>query len=138
MTENTEASQILLVSGFLGAIGLAALVLILQTPKPFERPMWFLSGHQFFALIVSLLALMVVLATFASLTGVDLAAGIYKPESAMDMLNVYTFFGAFLVLMIVLPLILLPLTPLGAGLVVAGEVVLFGVFVVADSRSPRA
>jgi len=123
------------VGGFLGALGLTAMVLIIQSPSAFQKPVWVLTGDEYFSLLVVLLALMVVCSVFSTVVHIDVAGGVYSWESRYATVGYKMLGAAWFLLMIVLPLLLYPITPLGALIVGAAEVFLFAVIRIADEAS---
>jgi hypothetical protein len=133
--DKAEASHKLLVAGFLGALGVTALVLILQSPNAFQEPEWFLNKHEFSAILVVLLALLIVFSVFTAVEEVDIASGSRSRDSPSAKFGTFTLYGAWITLMIVLPLLLVPFTPLGAMGVAIVEFVMFLVALCARAKS---
>ena len=130
-----EASHRLLVAGFLGALGVTALVLILQSPKAFQEPEWFLNKHEFSAILVVLLALLIVFSVFTAVEEVDIASGSRPKDSPSAKFGTFTLYGAWIALMVVLPLLLVPFTPLGAMGIAVAEFVMFLLALYARTKS---
>lgn len=130
-----EASHKLLVAGFLGALGVTALVLILQSPKAFQEPEWLLNKHEFSAILVVFLALLIVFSVFTAVEEVDIASGSRSEDSPSAKFGTFTLYGAWITLMIVLPLLLVPFTRLGAVGIAIVEFVMFLLALYARTRS---
>jgi len=125
----------LLVAGFLGALGVTALVLILQSPKAFQEPEWLLNKHEFSAILVVLLALLIVFSVFTAVEEVDIASGSRSGDSLSAKFGNLTLYGAWIALMIVLPLLLVPFTPLGAGGIATVEFIMLLIALYARAKS---
>jgi len=134
---NLMAQQVLLVSGFLGALGLAALVLTLESPRSFERKIWFWSAHSNFVAIIGFLSLVVALSVFCSLSMIHVGGGAYSEESVMMRFGLYNLFGAFSALMVAMPILIAPLSPWGGQVVATVEVVMLAIYLVVVRYSDR-
>ncbi len=134
MPEDVQASQELLVSGFLGAIALAALVFLLQYSEPFRKPEWFLSADDFFSILVLLLSLVIVFSVYSSLMTIDIAGGVISSESLYGWFAIFGLAGAWFFLMLFLPLLLLTVNAGVAGLIAVVEFIWFLVFYFAPHR----
>jgi len=130
-----EASHMLVVAGFLGALGVTALVLILQSPKAFQQQEWFLNRHEFSAILVVSLALLIVFSVFTAVEKVGVASGSRSENSPSARFGTFTLYGAWIVLMVVLPLLLVPFTPLGAAGIAIIEFIMFLIALYARARS---
>ena len=131
-----EASSDVILAGFFGGLALTALVLILQaSPNPFEQPVSFLTAGEFFTILVVLFALMVVLCVFASIVKIDVASKKSSPLSAHARRGNNALAGAFFVLLVALPLLLVPFTVVGAAGVGVIEIILFAYILLADDDS---
>ena len=138
MPEEREASSLLFVAGFFGALALAALVLILQKPTPFEKPLWFWNGHVNFDLIVGLVSLAVAASLFASTSVLDITGGRFSWDSPLATFGTYAFVGAFFALLVVLPLLLFPFSPRAGEAMVVIELLLLGVYLFAYLKTMHA
>ncbi|MGD0318528.1 MAG: hypothetical protein ABSB56_02370 [Nitrososphaerales archaeon] len=85
-----------------------------QSPKGFQEPEWILNKHEFSAILVVLLALLIVFSVFTAVEEVDIASGSRSDDSPSARFGNPTLYGAWATLMVVLPLLLIPFAPLGA------------------------
>jgi len=135
--EDAQASHQLLVAGFIGGFGLAALVLILQNAKPFEKQEWFISAHDYFVLLVVILAVMIAASVFSSTVEIDIAGGVHHWSSAYGEMGQNLLILAFICVCVSMPLLILPFTRVGAGVVAVAEVLMLVAVALADRSAKQ-
>ncbi len=134
--------QLLLFIGFLGAIAVAALVLVIQSPGKFE-PFIQTPGapigvgyhlHAYFAALVAALTVVAVCSVFGGYSMAVLGA---KDEEAFSKFDFWLFVFAvlnlsiaLLALLVAIPLMVLPSSPKGAEYIVIFEGIIGGLFFV--------
>ncbi|HEV2316886.1 MAG TPA: hypothetical protein VGV89_04850 [Thermoplasmata archaeon] len=133
--------QALTVSGLFTGLTLAALVLILNSPRPFHTGIGPLSGEAYFETLVTYVAILGASNCMAMLAFLEIAGGTAEKFSALDTLGTTFFLVSVFGFMGVLPLLLAPFSASGAALVSVVEVALITTWWLARKippRSPRA
>jgi|SRR5208282_1547054 len=115
--------QQLLLVGFLGGIAFTALVLVLQEQRIFEVAVWPFTSTEYFDLLIILIAMTSSACIFSSfaLTGI---VGAVTPSERLRRFAIACLIIGLCGLLIVLPLLLLIFTKIGAAVIFAFEVVL--------------
>ena len=126
--QQTHATQGVVVSGIFAGFGLAALVLVLDSSRLFEKPFWFLSGHQFFVGLVVVLALMVAFSGIACMMLGDLAAGYVNFSGEKDFADGFVF-ASFIALLVAIPLLILPFSHFASSSIALVEFVVLVYFI---------
>jgi hypothetical protein len=135
--------QALTVLGLFTGLTLTALVLILNSTRAFHIPIGPLSAEQYFQTVTTYVAVEGAMSSVALLAFVEIAGGMAKLYSFTDKLGTTLFLASVVGFMGILPLILVPFTSSGAGVVLAVEVVLLALYFlgrrlpVTDPRAPR-
>jgi hypothetical protein len=136
----TEASvlhqQALTVTGLLTGLTLTALILIPNSPHSFRVAIGPLSGEQYFETLVTYVALLGVLSGVAMLSFFEIAGGLAQTLTPLDTMGTTFFLVTVFGFMGVLPLLLLPYTPIGAGIVLGGVLVLVSTYFVVRRLPP--
>jgi hypothetical protein len=137
------AQQILLVMGFLGAVIFAGLVLVLQSPSPWEKATQFLipglSDDRYFRVMILLMAATSITSVLGSFAMAVVGAG--EPGTVSRGVRAYAY-GCEAISMaglaIVLPMILHPFTPFGAYLILIFGLVMMVVLLIVIRQARRA
>jgi len=119
------------VMGFLGAITFAALTLVLQSRQVFEVPLWFLSAEEYFDLLIVLMASVSSACVIGSVAVAAVAGGGFSAEKKMHRLGIFggvCFLGGLFGFAVILPLMLLPFTVIGGGIVSVLDLILLIAF----------
>ena len=120
MSETTEKSvpheQLLVVVGLLAGFSFTALMLMLQASESFRELIWPTYSHDYFLLLVSMLAIVSSDLIGCSI-GMSVAAAGQDPYGRLWSFNGVTFYIGFLGLMLFIPLLVLPVS-LATGLAV--------------------
>lgn len=116
--------QALTVMGLFTGLSLTSLVLILNSPGFFERPVGPLSGPEYFQTIATFVALVGFLSSVALLAFLEVAGGMAPPYSFVDKFGTTVFFLSVFGFMGILPLILAPFTVGGAAVLLGVEIAL--------------
>jgi hypothetical protein len=133
--------QLLLFFGFLGAIAIAALVLVISSPSKFEpalpqqgvpQALW-PHLHSYFVVVVFAWSVVAVCSVFGSFATAILGAiregePLTKVERALFVYWNFTLAICILALMFAIPLTVYPSTHVGAGLIGSAEFIIGGAF----------
>ena len=128
--------QALSVMGFFTGLVLTSLVLILNSPGPFHVAIGPLSKEQYFELVTTYVAVVGVASSVAMIAFLEVAGGLSETYSFVDKLGTALFFVSVFGFMGVLPLLLVAFTRVGAGVVLALEVVLLVTYFVGRRIAP--
>lgn len=128
--------QALTVMGLFTGLSLTSLVLILESPSYFHRPIGPLNGDAYFQAVSTYVAVVGALSAVALLAFLEVAGGLSPVFSFVDKLATTVFFLSVAGFMGVLPLLLAPFTEWGAGTVLTLEVTLLLVYFVGRRRWP--
>jgi uncharacterized protein YacL len=137
--------QLLLFVGFIGAIAVAALVLVLQNPSRFEPVVLGRPAHGYFAVVVLALSLVAVCSIFGGYAMAILGS---KADEKIAHADVALFWFAILnltisivALMGAIPLMVAPSSPRGAGCILLFEIVMgvlfFGISAVRNREARK-
>lgn len=122
--------QALTVSGLFTGLTLTALVLILNSPRPFHTSIGALSGQMYFETLVTYVAILGATNSLAMLSFLEIAGGMAEKFSALDTLGTSFFLISIFGFLGALPLLLAPFTPMGALLVLGVEIMLVSIYFV--------
>lgn len=120
--------QALTVSGLFTGLTLTALVLILNSPRPFHTAIGPVSGPEYFEVIVTYVALLGAMSSMAMLSFLEIGGGMVAKFTPLDTMGTAFFLASVFGFMGVLPLLLVPFTQTGAVIVLAAELVLIGTY----------
>lgn len=126
--------QALTVSALFTGLTLTALVLILNSPRTFKIDFGPVPAGVFFEIVVTSVALLGVMSSLAMLAYLEIAGGMAETYSALDSLGTVFFLTSVFGFMGILPLLLAPFTPYGAGVILAIEIVLVSTYLVVRRR----
>ncbi len=122
--------------GFFAGFSITALVVIMQSPATFHVAVGFLSAEAYFEMLITLIALVGSVCVFGVLATMEIAGGTAEVGSGLDRFAYACFLIGLFGLVAVLPLLLLAFTALGAGVVLAVELILFIVYFASQSKAP--
>jgi hypothetical protein len=128
--------QALVVMGLFAGFALTVVVVILQSPSAFRVAAGPLTGEAYFETVATWLAAVGSISVFGVLATLELASGLAAPGSGSDRLGYACFLVALFGWMVVLPLLLLPFTRVGAGVEVALEIGLLYAYFSASGSAP--
>jgi hypothetical protein len=123
--------QAITVLGLFTGFSLTALVLLLSAPRTFQVPFGTLSGVEYFQLLVTYVALVGSVCSVGALMMVEVAGGLAELYSVLDQLATTLYVISVIAFVLILPLLLVPFTASGAGVVFLAEVVLLTLYFVA-------
>ncbi len=116
--------QALTVSGLFTALTFTALVLILNSPGPFHTAIGPVSGHEYFGVLVTYVALLGAMSSMAMLSFLEIGGGMVAKFTPLDTLGTAFFLISIFGFMGVLPLLLVPFVEDGAGIVLVAELIM--------------
>jgi hypothetical protein len=128
--------QALTVSGLFTGLTLTALVLILNSPRPFHTGIGPISAEQYFETLVTYMALLAATNSLAMLAYLEIAGGMAGKFSLLDSLGTTFFLVSVFGFLGVLPLLLAPFTQTGAVVVLAVEIALVSTYFVIRRMGP--
>jgi hypothetical protein len=120
--------QALTVMGLFTGLTLTALVLILNSPRSFHVALGPLTGPQYFQVVTTYVAVESAMSSVAMVIYLEVAGGLARVYSFTDKLGTTLFLASAFGFMGILPLLLVPFTPGGAGLVLLFIVVLLTLY----------
>ncbi len=134
-TESVLHQQSMIVLGLFAGFALTSLMLLLGSPGPFHQPLGPFSGPDYFSALVTLIAVVAVVSVFGVLSSLEMAGGLAEEGSSLDLLAYGCFLTGLFGLVVFFPLLLWPVTGVGALTVLGTEVGLLVAYYVAGRKA---
>ena len=127
-----------MVMGFFAGFSITVLVVIMQSPTTFRVPEGFLSGEEYFQILISVISSVSVVCIFSLLSAMEVAGGNAQRGSNLDRFGYICFMIGLFGLVVTVPLLLIPYSEAGALIVFVLELILLFMYFVSDTKSAQS